>query len=60
MKNKDLVSKTEDELSRLLEEKRKKIEELKFAMSSGTTKKTKELREEKKDVARIMTIINKK
>ncbi len=60
MKNKDLVSKTKDELMRMIDEKRKRIEEVRFKATSGGIKNTKELREDKKDIARILTILNKK
>ncbi len=60
MKSKDLVSKTKDELMRMIDEKRKRIEEVRFKAPSGGIKNTKELREDKKDIARILTILNKK
>jgi len=44
----------------LLEEKKKKIEELRFKASAGALKKVKEIKENKKDVARILTELNKK
>ncbi len=60
MKSKELVTKTKDELVRMMEEKKKRIEEVRFKNVSGGIKNTKELREDKKDIARILTILNKK
>lgn len=60
MKNKDLVSKTKDELMKLMEEKNKRMEDIHFKAASGSVKNVKELREDKKDIARILTILNKK
>ncbi|HPD19668.1 MAG TPA: 50S ribosomal protein L29 [Candidatus Pacearchaeota archaeon] len=60
MKAKELKGKSEQELKVLLEEKKKKIEELRFKASAGALKKVKEIKENKKDVARILTELNKK
>lgn len=60
MKSKELVSKTKDELVTLMNEKKARIENLHFKATSGGVKNTKELREDKKDIARILTILNKK
>ena len=60
MKSKELVTKTKDELVRMMDEKKKRIEEVRFKNVSGGIKNTKELREDKKDIARILTILNKK
>ena len=57
MKKKNLQ--TED-LPKLLKEKRESIKELRFKLGAGGLKNTKELRENKKDIARILTILNKK
>jgi ribosomal protein L29 len=60
MKSKELVSKTKEELVGLMNDKKKAIEEFRFKAVSGGIKNTKELRENKKDIARILTILNKK
>jgi len=57
MKKKNLQ--TED-LPKLLKEKRESIKDFRFKSVAGGLKNTKELRESKKDVARILTILNKK
>jgi ribosomal protein L29 len=59
MKSKELVSKTKDELVKMIDEKRKRIEEVRFKVTSGGIKNVKELREDKKDIARILTALNK-
>jgi len=60
MKNKDLSSKNKEELIKLIGEKRSSIKDFYFKSVSGGIKNTKMLREDKKDVARILTILNKK
>lgn len=60
MKNKELVSKTKDELMKVMDDKKKRIEDIRFKSVSGAIKNVKELREDKKDIARILTIVNKK
>ena len=55
-----MVSKSKDELMKLVEDKRKRIEEVRFKSVSGGIKNVKELREDKKDIARVLTILNKK
>jgi len=60
MKSKDLAIKTKEELMKLIDEKRKRIEDVRFKAVSGGIKNVKELREDKKDIARIMTELNKK
>jgi len=60
MKNNELVSKSKDELMKIMEDKKKRIEEVRFKSVSGGIKNVKELREDKKDIARVLTILNKK
>jgi ribosomal protein L29 len=60
MKNKDISSKNKEELIKLLGEKRNNIKEFYFKSVSGGIKNTKILREDKKDIARILTVLNKK
>ncbi len=57
MKKKDLQK---EDLPQLLNEKRENIKEFRFKSVAGGLKNTKELRENKKDIARILTILNKK
>ncbi|MDD3170260.1 MAG: 50S ribosomal protein L29 [Candidatus Paceibacterota bacterium] len=60
MKAKELKDKNEKELRMLLEEKSRKIEETRFKGASGGLKNVKEIKENKKDIARILTILNQK
>jgi ribosomal protein L29 len=60
MKNKELMEKTEKELKMLLEEKKNKKEEACFKVATSGIKNVKEIKAYKKDIARILTIINKK
>jgi len=60
MKSKELASKSKDELTKIMEDKKKRIEEVRFKSVSGGIKNVKELREDKKDIARVLTILNKK
>lgn len=57
---KDLIKKTEKELIQLLSEKKEALRVFYFSMSGGKIKNLKEGQNLKKDIARIMTILNKK
>ncbi len=57
MKVSEIKEKNEKELKKLLSEKRKKFQEVKFNLSSGRVKNTKEARNLRKDIARILTIL---
>jgi large subunit ribosomal protein L29 len=57
MKIKELGQKTEKELRDLLIESRQKLGQLKFDLSSKKLKNVREIRELKKDIARILTIL---
>lgn len=61
MKAKELQLKSDKELQIVLQEKREKMGALKFDIA--TTKKLKnisEIKEMKKDIARVLTILNKR
>lgn len=58
MKAKELRNKKPEELIELLTESRKKLIELKFNLSMGKTKNIRAIRNLKKDIARILTILN--
>ncbi|MFA5754796.1 MAG: 50S ribosomal protein L29 [Candidatus Paceibacterota bacterium] len=60
MKNKDLLIKKKEDLIKLLDEKRESVKDFNFKSVSGGIKDTKRLREDKKDIARILTILSKK
>jgi len=59
MKISEIKQKPENELRKMLEENRKKLQELHFDLASGKVKNVREIRMIKKDIARILTIINK-
>ena len=56
---KELIKKTEKELKALLIEKKEALRVFRFAMSGSKTKNLKEGRSLKKEIAQIMTILNK-
>jgi ribosomal protein L29 len=56
---KELLNKTEKELIGLLKEKREALRVFRFAMSGGKTKNLKEGAHLKKEIAQIMTVLNK-
>ena len=55
---KELINKTENELTQLLKEKREALRVFRFAMSGGKTKNLKEGQNLKKEIAQIMTLLN--
>lgn len=60
MKAEDLKTKTEDELKKLLLEKRKEQLNLRFQKTGGTLDKKSEVRNVRRTIARIKTYLNKK
>ena len=58
MKIKELREKNKEELKKMLSEKRERTRKLRFDIASKQVKNNRELRNEKKDIARILTIIN--
>lgn len=59
MKIRELREKTEAELASLLKDKREALRKFRFEMGHGKTKNTKDAREIKKDIARILTLKKK-
>ncbi len=57
MKSSELHSQKETELKKLLQEKREKLRQLYFDLASGKVKNVREIRMIKKDIARILTIL---
>ncbi|OHA47400.1 MAG: 50S ribosomal protein L29 [Candidatus Taylorbacteria bacterium RIFOXYD2_FULL_36_9] len=55
----DLKNKTENELKQMLKDKQEALRVFRFAMSGSKTKNLKEGQNLKKDIARIMTVLNK-
>lgn len=57
-KIRDLRQKSKEELSKLLSEKQNRLLSLRFDLSGGRAKSIKEVREVKKDIAVIFTLLN--
>jgi len=57
MKIGELRQKSKEELQRFLQEKREKLRILRFDLASGKVKNVREIREIKKDIARIITLL---
>lgn len=60
MKAEDLRKKGKEELEKLLKEQREKLAKLKFDLSLGKLKNVREIKQTKKDIARILTILREK
>lgn len=59
MKITELRQKSHEELKTLLEEKQSRIDELKSLLHQKKVKNVKEMRTAKRDVARILTLLNR-
>jgi ribosomal protein L29 len=59
MKTEELKSRPKEELEKMVADHREKLRGLKFDLSSGKTKNVKEVRGLRKDIARILTFLNK-
>lgn len=57
MEIKELQHKSKAELLKLLTEKREKLRQLRFDLAGGKIKNVREIRETKKDIARILTLL---
>ncbi len=60
MRARDLRNKSEEELHSLLQQKREALRQLRFDLVAGKVKNLREIRAIKKDIARILTVINEK
>lgn len=60
MKTKEFHQKSKSELQRLLQDSREKLRQLKFDLSAGKVKNVREIRRIKKDIARILTLLQNK
>lgn len=56
----DYTGKTKEELTRLVAEKREAVRVFRFAMTGSKTKNVKEGRTVRKEIARLLTEINRK
>lgn len=60
MKTKEIKQKSKKELQKLLEDLREKLRQLRFDLTSGKIKNVRAIRQTKKDIARILTILCQK
>lgn len=60
MKTSEIKQKDRKELDKMLEEKREELHKLRFNLVSGKVKNISGIRKARKDIARILTLINKK
>lgn len=57
MKVQELKQKPKEELQKLLIDNRERLRQLKFDLASGKVKNVREIRQIKKDIARILTCL---
>ena len=60
MKTNELKQKSINELEKMLQERREKLRQLNFDLASGKVKNVRSVRQTKKDIARILTILCQK
>jgi len=60
MKISELRQKTDAELEKLLRERKEKLGNLNFALAGGKVKNIREIHQTKKDIAKILTLMNEK
>jgi large subunit ribosomal protein L29 len=60
MKPSELRKKSKKDLEKILDEKRRTLMDLRFNLTAGKLKKVREIREIKKDIARILTVMKLK
>lgn len=58
MKSTELRQKSKAELEKILKESNEKLRQLRFDLVSGKIKNVREIRKIKKEIARILTILN--
>lgn len=58
MKYKEVIKKNNEELLKALAENKKKIQDIRFKGAVGNIKNTKEIKDKKKENARILTYLN--
>lgn len=59
MKSQEMRKKSKTQLQKLLSERQEDLRSLRFALVSGKLKNVREIRETKKDIARILTIMER-
>ncbi|MDD5639860.1 MAG: 50S ribosomal protein L29 [Candidatus Pacebacteria bacterium] len=58
MKYKEVAQKNKEELLKILAENKKKIQDVRFKEAVGSVKNVKEIKDRKKENARILTYLN--
>jgi len=58
MTAKELKQKTETELQKLLQDSREKLRTIRFNLASAKVKNVREIPQLRKDIARILTVLN--
>jgi len=60
MKIKEIREKNSEELKKILAEKREDVRKLRFDIAAKQAKNNRKLRNDKKDIAKILTVLNDK
>ena len=60
MKIKEIREKNSEELKKLLAEKREDVRNLRFDIAAKQAKNNRKLRNDKKDIAKVLTVLNAK
>lgn len=60
MKIRELRQKSKPELQKLSDEKRNRLLDLRFDLSEGRVKNIREMKSARKDIARVLTLLNEK
>lgn len=60
MRANELQQKSKEELQEILQERRRRLDDLRWQLSQKKVKNVKELKEVKKDIARILTFLKLK
>lgn len=56
----ELRQKSKSELQKLLQDSRERLRQLRFDLAAGKVKNVREIRQIKKDIARILTLLREK
>jgi len=60
MKTNELRQRSKEELKEIVNELKKKLQELRFDLVSGKVKNVREIRKTKKEIARVLTVLGEK
>lgn len=59
-KVREFLRMSKKQLQRVLDEKKEKLRQFRFDLTTGKVKNVREIRSTRKDIARILTLLNKK